>query len=72
MNNFLDSIKNKTLTILEIGAGSDVPTIRQFGEWKFSYWKNRVTLIWINPVKEVAFDNFYSVNKENFNKDMQY
>jgi NAD-dependent SIR2 family protein deacetylase len=46
---WFDSNKSKPLTILEMGAGLSVPTVRSTCEALFDQWENEATFVRINP-----------------------
>ena len=46
---WLNSNKFRSLTIIEIGAGIDVPTVRMTSESLYRDWHKNVTFIRINP-----------------------
>ncbi len=48
MNQWLKSIKNKKLAIIEIGAGTEIPTVRAYGE-RIAKKYYKAKLIRINP-----------------------
>jgi NAD-dependent SIR2 family protein deacetylase len=48
--------KDKKIVIIEVGAGSAIPTIRNFGD-KLSSFEKDVTLIRINPREDEVYND---------------
>ena len=60
---FLNEFNDKGITILEFGAGTEVPTIRVVGEQVFQNSKGRRTFVRINPEPDIVsqFGKSYDV-----------